>query len=160
MASISSGKWAILEHSATHGWNNQLAWFLKMPAVVEYCGVIHCGAFVSLTVIYGALDSIPFIALCSYENSSSPPHSILGNNIPVHNIDGKFDHMHFTLVLEATLRLSNVTCALTVPHINIIIIIHLLLHLITTTTIHIFSLSLPSLLPYDDCIRREAQYMD
>ena len=86
--------------------------FLTMPTVVEYFGIIHCGAFASLSVIYGALDSILFIALCSHENSSSPPHSILGNHIPVCDNDRKLYHGRLTLVLEAKLGSSNVICAL------------------------------------------------
>ena len=38
--------------------NTQLARFLTVPAVVEYCGVIHRGAFASLSSLYSALDSI------------------------------------------------------------------------------------------------------
>ena len=70
-----------------------------MPTVVEYCGVIHCGTFASLSILYGALDSVLFIALCSHENSSSPSHSIPGSHIPVCNIDRKFHHgrVHWSL---------------------------------------------------------------
>ena len=70
--------------------NAQSARFLTVPTVVEYCGAIHCGAIASLSILYGALDSILFIALCSFENCSSPSYSILGNHIPVGNIDRKF----------------------------------------------------------------------
>ena len=69
--------------------SGRLARFLTRPTVVEYSGVIHCGAFPSLSILYSALDSILFIALCSHENSSSPPHSTLGNHIPVCYIDRK-----------------------------------------------------------------------
>ena len=86
--------------------------FLTMPIVGECCAVIHCGAFASLSILYGALDSILFTALCSYENSSSPPHSILDNHIPVSNTDRKLHHGRITLVLEAKLESSNVTNAL------------------------------------------------
>ena len=120
--------------------NARSARFLAMPTVVGYCGVSHplrgicvfvyslrwhlclclfsTVAFVSLSILYGALDSVHFIAFCFHENSSSPPNSILGNHIPVCNIDRKFHHGHFTLVLGAKLGSSNVTCALsTIPHI-------------------------------------------
>ena len=69
--------------------NVRSALFLTMPTVVEYCGIIHCGAFASLSIPYGAQDFILFISLCSYENNSSPPHWIPGNHIPVCNIDKK-----------------------------------------------------------------------
>ena len=58
------------------------------------------------------MDSVLFTALCSYENCSSPPRSILGNHIPVRNTDRKSHHGRFTLALEAKLGSSNVTCAL------------------------------------------------
>ena len=89
--------------------NARLAQFLTMLTVVEYCG-----GFASLSSLYGTLDSILFIVVCSHKNSSSPPHSILilGNHIPVRNIDRKFHHGRFTLVLEVKLGLSNITCAL------------------------------------------------
>ena len=96
MAETTNGRWAL---------------FLTMPSVVDYCGVIHCRAFASLSVLYGTLDSILFIVLFSHENSSSPPHSILGSYIPVRNINRKFHYGRFTLVLEAKLEPSNVTCA-------------------------------------------------
>ena len=86
--------------------------YLTIPTAVEYCGVLHCGAFASMSILYGALDSILFIAVCSFENISSPPHSILDNHIPVRNIDRKFHPGRFKLVLEAKLGSSNVTCAL------------------------------------------------
>ena len=92
--------------------NVRLVRILTMPTVVEYCGVNHCGAFASLSSLYSALDAVLFIALCSNENSSSPPHLILGNHIPVRNIDGNFCQGHFTLVLEGKLGSSNMTCAL------------------------------------------------
>ena len=79
-------------------------------------------AFASLSVLYGTLDSILSIACCPYENSSSPPHSILGNHIPARNIDRKFHHGLLTLVLEARLGSSNVTCALRVLHIFCILL--------------------------------------
>ena len=71
----------------------------------------HYGAFTSLSSLYGMLDTILFIALCSCENSCSPPLLILGNHIPVLNIDRKFLHGHFTLVLEAKLGSSNIMCS-------------------------------------------------
>ena len=122
-------QWSAVENELT--WNTaplmaettnaQSALFLTMPTAVEYCGVIHCRAFASLSILYSALDSILFIVLWSYEISSSPPHSILGIQIPVHNIDRKFNHGHFTLVLEPTLVLAWVVqryvCPQTVPHI-------------------------------------------
>ena len=74
-----------------------------MPTVVEYCGVIHCGTFASLSILYGALDSVLFIALCSHENSSSPSHSIPGNHIPVCNIDRKFHHGRLQWSLKGSL---------------------------------------------------------
>ena len=91
--------------------NARSARFLTMSTVVEYCGVIHCGALASLSILYGSLDSILFIALCSNENSSSPPHSIMGNHNPVCNIDRKLYHGCFTLVLDAKLGSSNFTCS-------------------------------------------------
>ena len=93
--------------------NARVARFLTIPTGEEYSGVIHCGAFVFLFVLYSALDSILFIALCSHENSSSPLHWILGNHIPVCNTDRKFYHGRFTLVLEVKLGSSSITCALT-----------------------------------------------
>ena len=91
--------------------NARSARFLTMPSVVEYCGVIHCRAFASLSILYGTLDSILFIALCSNENSSSPPHLIMGNHIPVCHIDRKLYHGRFTLVFDAKLGSSNFTCS-------------------------------------------------
>ena len=35
---------------------------MTLPTVVAYCGVIHCRAFATLSILYGALDSILFIA--------------------------------------------------------------------------------------------------
>ena len=90
----------------------QSGWFLTRPSVAEHCGVIHCGTFASLSILYSALDSILFTALCSHENSSSPPHSILGNHIPVCNIDRELHHGCFILALEAKRELSKVTSAL------------------------------------------------
>ena len=88
------------------------AQYLTMPTVVDYCGVMHCGTFASLSSLYSAMNSMFLIALCCHDNSSSPPHSILGNHIPVRHIDRNFHHGRFTLVLEAKLGWSNVACAL------------------------------------------------
>ena len=92
--------------------NARSARFLTMPTVVECCGVRHCGEIVFLSILYGELDSILCISLCSYENSNSPPRLIVGNHTPDRNIDRKFHHGRFTLVLEAKLGSSNITCAL------------------------------------------------
>ena len=37
--------------------NARSAGFLTMPTAVEYCGIIHCGAFASLSILLGACDS-------------------------------------------------------------------------------------------------------
>ena len=60
MVMVVSGKLVILEHSLlmAETTNARFARFLTMPTVVECCVVIHCGAFVSLSVLYGVLDSV------------------------------------------------------------------------------------------------------
>ena len=88
--------------------------FLTMPTIAQHRGVIQCGACSSLSSLYGALHSNLFIALCSHENSSSPHHAILGNHIPVRNIDRTFQHGRVTLVLEAVVQRD--VCPQTVPH--------------------------------------------
>ena len=106
----------------TNAWS---ARFLTMPTVVEYCGVIHCA---SLSSLYDTLDSILFIVLCSHENSSSPSHSTLDNHIPDHNIDRKFHHGRFTLVLEMKLGSYNVSCALSSSYSICLGILELFMH--------------------------------
>ena len=66
----SAGENALYWNTAPHiieTTNARSALFLTIPAVVEYCGVIHCRAFPSLSILYVALDSILFTALCSHE---------------------------------------------------------------------------------------------
>ena len=100
MMTVHSRKWVILEHSATHGWNNQYA-----------IGTVSDNAY-SRIYFQQRAGLYSFIALCSYENNSSLPHSILGNHIPVCNIDTKFHHERLALVHEVKLGSFNVTCAL------------------------------------------------
>ena len=79
--------------------NARPAWFLTMPTVAEYCGIIHWGAVASLSVLYDTLDYILFIDLCSHEN-------ILLNtcsHVPVCIVDRKLYNGRLTLVLETKL---------------------------------------------------------
>ena len=58
--------------------NAQSARFLIMPTVVEYCEVIHCGEFASLSILCSA-----GLSRRCHENSSSQSHSMLCNHILV-----------------------------------------------------------------------------
>ena len=87
--------------------------------------IVVWGAFACLSLLYGALDTILFIVLCSHENNSSPPHSTLGTPIQVRNLDRKVNHGRFILVLEAKLGSSKVTRALSSPCSICLIIVEL-----------------------------------